>query len=226
MADKVLILTPVKNAASYLPRHIELLRTIDHDPACVSIGFLDGDSDDGTYDRLADQLDPLRARFRRVELLRHDYGFRHDKPRWAPEIQRRRRDILARSRNRLLAATLRDEDWVLWLDVDLIAYPPDLIGHLIEPGEDIVVPHCVRPDGRTFDLNTFRLASGGREDARHLVDGLFQPPQGVGRLYLDSFQGEPIVAVDAVGGTALLIRADLHRDGLRFPAFSYHGYGE
>ena len=29
-----------------------------------------------------------------------------------------------------------------------------------------------------------------------------------------------------MGGTALLVRADLHREGLSFPAYSYKGYIE
>lgn len=102
-----------------------------------------------------------------------------------PDIQRRRRELLARSRNRLLSGTLGDEDWVLWLDADLVDYPPDLLARLLAAGRDIVVPHCVLPDGRTFDLNSFRLT--GDENPRHLADGIFQPPRGAGRLYLDAF---------------------------------------
>ena len=35
-----------------------------------------------------------------------------------------------------------------------------------------------------------------------------------------------MVRVDSVGGTALLIRADLHREGLMFPPYSHRGYIE
>ena len=39
---------------------------------------------------------------------------------------------------------------------------------------------------------------------------------------LDSLRGEGELAqLDAVGGTVLLIRADIHRDGLIFPPFLY-----
>ncbi|PWC40661.1 hypothetical protein TSO352_00735 [Azospirillum sp. TSO35-2] len=228
---KVLVLTPVKDARPHLPRYLELLARLDHDPARLSLGFLDSDSRDGTHDWLAARLPELRDRYRRVTLLRHDYGFLPDGPRWAPAIQRRRREILARSRNRLLAGTLEDEAWVLWLDADLVDYPPDLLTRLLAAGRDIVVPHCVLPDGRTFDLNSFRLDPDGEEDPRHRVDGIFQPPRGVGRRYLDDFPvtGGPdqdIVPVDGVGGAALLVRADLHREGLCFPPFSHRGYIE
>ncbi|KAA0579339.1 glycosyltransferase [Azospirillum sp. Sh1] len=222
--EKVLVLTPVKDAVAHLPRYLELLGRLDHDPSRLSLGFLEGDSGDGTHGWLADRLPELRQRYRRVALLRHDYGFRPEGPRWAPDVQRRRRELLARSRNRLLSGALGDEDWVLWLDADLVDYPPDLLARLLATGRDIVVPHCVLPDGRTFDLNSFRLS--GEEDPRHLADGIFQPPRGVGRLYLDAFAGKGIVPLDGVGGTALLVRADLHREGLCFPPYSHRGYIE
>lgn len=223
----VLVLTPVKDARPHLPRYLELLDGLAHDPSRLSLAFLESDSRDGTYEFLADRLPALRGRYRRVELLKQDYGFRPEEERWAPAIQRRRREILARSRNRLLAA-LRDEAWVLWLDADLIHYPPDLLARLLAAGRDIVVPHCLRPDGQTFDLNSFRFA-GDRQAAehpRHLIDGIFQPPRGEGRIYLGSFAGPGPVPLDGVGGTALLVRADLHREGLTFPPYPYRGYIE
>ena len=223
-AERVLVLTPVKDAVAHLPRYLELLGRLDHDPSSLSLGFLEGDSGDGTHDWLADRLPELRDRYRRVTLLRQDYGFRPEGPRWAPDVQRRRRELLARSRNRLLSGALGDEDWVLWLDADLVDYPPDLLARLLAAGRDIAVPHCVLPDGRTFDLNSFRLT--GDEDPRHLAGGIFQPPRGAGRLYLDAFAGEGIVPLDGVGGTALLVRADLHREGLCFPPYSHRGYIE
>lgn len=226
--DSVLVLTPVKDAAAHLPRYLELLGRLDHDPSRLSLGFLEGDSRDGTHDWLAGRLPELRQRYRRVTLLRHDHGFRPDGPRWAPAIQRRRREVLARARNRLLSGALEDEDWVLWLDADLVDYPPDLLARLLAAGRDIVVPHCVLPDGRTFDLNSFRLEGRtvGEEDPRHLADGIFQPPRGAGRRYLGDFPGEEAVPLHGVGGTALLVRADLHREGLCFPPYSHRGYIE
>src|SRR5690606_35712995 len=175
------------------------------------LGFIEGDSVDGTHDYLAERLPALRERFRWATLCRHDSGFRPDGPRWAPAVQRRRREVLAKVRNRLLAAALRDEDWVLWLDVDLIDYPPALLTRLLAAGRDIVAANCVLPDGRDYDLNTFVAdPAGGSEDPRHLLDGIYQPPRGHGRQYLSRFAGQDLVPVDGVGGSALLVRADLH----------------
>jgi peptide chain release factor subunit 1 len=102
----------------------------------------------------------------------------------------------------LLLRALDRQDWVLWLDVDVIEYPPDLIERLLAVGRDIVHPHCVRGyGGPTFDLNAWR---------EH------------GRVHMDDLRGGPdLVRLDSVGGTVLLVRADVHRDGLVFPCFPY-----
>ena len=91
---------------------------------------------------------------------------------------------------------------MLWLDVDVIEYPPDLIEQLIAVGREIVQPHCVLEyGGGTFDHNAWR---------------------DQGRLHLDDLRDEgDLVELDAVGGTVLLVRADVHRDGLIFPPFRY-----
>jgi GT2 family glycosyltransferase len=225
---KILILTPVKNARAHLPRYFENLRRLDYPHDRVAISLLESDSDDGTFEQLEASIGSLRGDFARAEIHKLDFNFRPSLPRRAPAIQRERRSILAKSRNHLLVRALRDEAWVLWLDVDVVSYPPDVISRLLATGKDIVVPHCVNPAGRTFDLNTFQLdpSTDRGDEARFVIDGILQPPRGWGRRYLEDLGGQPIVPVDAVGGTMLLVRADLHRAGLLFPPFSYRRYIE
>lgn len=200
----VLVLTPVKQAAAHLPRYFEALSRLDYPADRLSIGVLEGDSTDGTYELIEERLPGLRARHRRVTLTRWDAGFQipGGVPRWAPPFQLPRRVVLAKARNRLLSAALRDEDWVLWLDVDLEDYPADVLERLLAAGKDIVTPHCVLEwGGATFDWNAWR---------------------DQGRERMDALRGGPdLVRLDAVGGTMLLIRADLHREGLVFPPFPY-----
>ena len=223
----ILLATPAKDARRFLERYFDLLWRLDYDPKRLSLALLESDSADDTWQALEERRAALAAHFGRMTLLQRDFGFRPPGMRHAPAIQRERRSILARSRNRLLAKSLADEDWVLWLDVDVIDYPPDLIQRLLATGKDIVVPHCIAPGGRTYDLNSFVLEPEGQpEDQHHLVSGIFQPPRGVGRKYLDSFRGQTLVELDCVGGTALLVRADLHREGLNFPTVSHRGYIE
>jgi len=200
----VLILTPVKQAAEHLDRYFELIGGLSYPPDRLSLGMLESDSTDDTFASLQARLPELRERFARVTLVQRDFGFRMPPraPRWAPPLQLARRTVLAKSRNHLLFAALRDEDWVLWIDVDLSDYPADVLTQLLATGKDIVSPHCVtRPGGPTFDWNAWR---------------------DKGRERLDALRGGPsLVRLDAVGGTMLLIRADVHRAGLIFPPYLY-----
>jgi hypothetical protein len=61
-------------------------------------------------------------------------------------------------RNHLLSRALADEDWVLWLDVDVIDYPADIIERPLATGKDIVHPHCIIPLIR--DDNSFSVSQG------------------------------------------------------------------
>lgn len=229
---RVLILTPVRDGEPFLDRYVTLLEQLDFDASSLSLGLLEGDSVDGSFEALQRLRPRLDRRCRRVALHRHQlHPPRVGGERWQRALQRDRRERLAQSRNRLLMAALEDEDWVLWLDVDLSDYPANLLRQLLAAGRDIVTANCLGPGGEPFDLNGYRLrrdsAASGRNDqppdplGEHLIDGLLQPPPGIGRLYIDQFRDQPLLEVDAVGGTALLVRADLHRHGLNFPTYPF-----
>lgn len=200
----VLILTPVKDASDCLNSYFRRLRQLTYPHELISLGMLESDSSDSTFRDLERHTRAIRREFRRVEVWKKDFGYQipPDVPRWAPQIQVERRRVLALSRNHLLFRALDDEAWVLWLDVDVIEYPPDLIEHLLSTGKEIVQPHCVlEHGGPTFDLNGWRDR---------------------GRLHLDDLRGEAeLVELDAVGGTVLLVQADAHRAGLVYPPFLY-----
>jgi len=202
--ETILILTPVKNAAIHLDTYARGLRRLTYPHELLSLGFLESDSTDGTWEQLQRRGEALRQEFRRVALFQRHYGFAIPPglPRWAPQIQVQRRTILARARNQLLFRALDDEQWVLWLDVDVIEYPSDIIERLLAAGRDIVTPNCVYEyGGSSFDRNAWR---------------------DHGMRHLDDLKAEgELVPLDTVGGTMLLVRADVHRDGVIFPPFPY-----
>lgn len=203
MSARVLVLTPMKNAASHLDRYFTNLAALDYDPAHISLGFLVSDSDDGTLDALTARRDELELAYRDVTVVSRDFGLSLPQgvDRWSPAYQIPRRIVLARSRNHLLFAALRDEDWVLWMDVDLWAYPSTVLTDLLATGKSIVHPHCVvAPGSRTFDGNSW-FAGGKRT--------------------LHDARDRDLIRLEGVGGTMLLVRADIHRDGLVFPAYPY-----
>lgn len=199
----VVILTPIKDCASHLPAYVERIEALRYPAEALSIGLLESDSTDATWPLAQSLVERLERRCHRVSLVKRDFGFNMPAqvPRWMPAYQQARRTTLARARNHLLFAALRDETWVLWLDVDVIRFQPDLIQQLLATGREIIQPHCVtRPGGPTFDRNGW---------THH------------GTRWLENYRGQSLVRLDAVGGTVLLVKADHHRDGLIFPAFRY-----
>jgi hypothetical protein len=202
--DRILILTPLKKAQRYLDGYFSALATLTYPARSISLGFLEGDSSDETFEALHARLPALRRRYRRARLWKRNFGFHIPSrySRWSPAFQIPRRTVLAKSRNDLLARALDDEDWVLWLDVDVESYPPDVLERLIATGREIVQPHCViEYGGSTFDWNAWR-------------DG--------GRLHMEDLRGgADLVRLDAVGATMLLVKVDVHREGLIFPPFLY-----
>jgi hypothetical protein len=204
MPDKVLILTPLKDAEELLEGYFARLYQLTYPAQLISLGFLESDSADNTFAAVSQRLPELNQCFRSARLWKKDFGFRLPPgvPRWRFGYQLPRRTVLAKSRNHLLFHALDDEDWVLWMDVDVMEYPVDIIERFLATGKDIVTPHCVkRYGGRSFDLNSWR---------------------DKGRLHLHDLRGEgDLVRLHAVGATMLWVKADIHRDGLIFPPFLY-----
>lgn len=202
--QKILILTPVKDAEAHFESYFSMLDALSYPADLISLGLLEGDSNDKTYDVLASKMPGLDNKYRRARLWKKDFGFQLPPGvhRWAEPMQIPRRIVLAKARNHLLLHALDDEDWVLWLDIDVIEYPRDIIETLLNYELDILHPHCVLEyGGGTYDCNAWRAK---------------------GDVHMDELRGgEELVRLDAVGGTMLLIRADIHRDGLVFPPFPY-----
>ncbi|HEY9078016.1 MAG TPA: glycosyltransferase [Anaerolineaceae bacterium] len=225
LLDNVLVLIPVTNAVRYLPGFLANLRALSYSHSQISLAFLESDSRDGTHAWLEQAIPGLKEEFRRVSLFKRDYGYLMEGGQWETNNQRQRRSILARRRNYLLSQALQDESWVLWLDVELARIPQDVIERLLASGKEIVVPNSVvLGTDLPYDLSTYKLKPDAREiDWRmYVVDGILQPPPGEGRWYLNDLALFDTVEVDSVGGTLLLVRADLHREGLNFPSYPYH----
>lgn len=200
----ILILTPVKDAVKHLDRYLELLSNLTYPKENISIGILEGDSSDDTHDYLSNLLPALNRTFKKVSLWKRDYSFEipENLARYDSSIQLKRRSVLAKSRNYLLSKALQDQDWVLWLDVDLIEYPANIIEQLLSYNKEIIHPNAVRVyGGKSFDRNAWSNA---------------------GKLHLHDLKPTgKLVKLDSVGGTMLLVKSDLHREGLIFPPYLY-----
>jgi hypothetical protein len=223
------LLVPVRDAVSEIDPFFAALAGLDIPAETTKLVFCEGDSSDGTWEKLKEAAARERPRYRDILLLQKPVGTRFERSgRHLARIQRPRRSGLARVRNHLIDHGLDEtDDWALWIDIDVWRFPADILRRLREARARIVVPNCVtRPCGPSFDLGSFVSNWDVDEKLRDRYDrhGLFQPPSDFGgRLYLSSLRHSDRVELDSVGGTMLLVDARLHRGGLRFPEEPYRG---
>lgn len=131
----IVILTPVHNSENDLVQYVQLIRELDYPKHKLSIVFGEDGSEDQTLQLGKDLCAELRREgFHRAEIFHFnitgqitgDWNEIHDQVQ-----QYQRRKHLARARNLLLKAGLKDEEYVLWIDADVGVLPMDLIQQLI-----------------------------------------------------------------------------------------------
>ncbi|RLN79525.1 hypothetical protein BBJ28_00023768 [Nothophytophthora sp. Chile5] len=147
--------------------------------------------------------------------------------RHADSVQANRRRMLSRYRNYALLSTLQTwQQHVVWLDADINVVPSGLVRKMTQSGRDIVEPMCVRmhhadsnktDDWYDYDLNAWVGQRKVRPAA--LRDGEFVPgPLKVKHMWDLRSKKDTFTPLDSVGGTMLYVRADVHRQGVLFPA--------
>lgn len=186
-----------------------------------------------------------KDRFKSIIILRQDFdpplASQEESERHKMQNQKPRRAAMAKARNSLLFTTLGPSvSWVLWLDADIVESPPDLIQDLAMHDKPIVVPNCFQKyynndkramDTRPYDFNNWKdsptadeLASKmGKDDI--LLEGYADMATFralMAYMYDDRADKHMEVDLDGIGGTAVLVRADVHRDGAMFPPFAFY----
>ncbi|KAG0167141.1 hypothetical protein DFQ28_007266 [Apophysomyces sp. BC1034] len=239
--EHVLILTPLKNAEVYLPRYFELVDRMSYPKHLISMAFLVSDTNDRTVEILRAKADEFmnrqdpRQRYHHIAIYEKDFNFAlpEDK-RHTFELQPLRRSYMARSRNYLLTAALREEHaWVLWLDVDVIEYPSTILEDLQSVDVDVVVPNCLRETEDNsfwgYDKNNWQETDASLEMQKDLdpeyvlLEGYYEfltnrylmvdMPTHLGQLNK--------VPLDGVGATFTLVKAQVHREGANFPPYAF-----
>lgn len=188
---------------------------------------------------------PEEKRFASIIIERQDFDppltTQDESERHKMENQKIRRAAMSRARNSLLFTTLGPStSWVLWLDADIIETPPSLIQDLAQHDKPIIVPNCfqryIDPETkqlaeRPYDYNSWQDSETaqklgetmGPDDV--LLEGYAEmATYRVLMAYMGDSNGDPKaeVALDGVGGTALLVKAEVHRDGAMFPPFPFY----
>lgn len=135
--------------------------------------------------------------------------------RTAPGDSRRR----AKERNALLEEKLGQADWVLWLDEGL-KVSDAFVEQLLAAQAPLVAPNLVsEAGGFSCDLGSYITDWQPPEAVfwKFVKRGTYGPPAGLGRTYLSHLRYRDRQPLDSLGGSCLLVAAELHREGLQFP---------
>ncbi len=192
------------------------------------------------------QNGPEDKRFASITILRQDFdppiASQDESERHKKENQKARRSAMSRARNSLLFTTIGPyTSWVLWLDSDIIESPPTLIQDLTAYDKPVIVPNCFQRyrndkgtwDIRPYDYNSWQDSQTAADLAAKmapddiLMEGYTDPAtyRTLMAKTADTSDGrdkKTIIPLDGVGGTALLVKAEVHRDGAMFPPFAFY----
>ncbi|KAM0280745.1 hypothetical protein ACHAQH_003915 [Verticillium albo-atrum] len=188
---------------------------------------------------------PQKNRFKSIVILRQDFEpaitSQDESERHKMQNQKGRRAVMSKARNSLLFTTLGPQtSWVLWLDADIVETPPTLIQDLARHDKPVIVPNCFQRfmnaetkqmEERAYDFNSWQDseiaqklgAEMGRDDI--LLEGYKDMPTYRSLMAYMGQEGKDEhyeIMLDGVGGTALLVKADVHRDGAMFPPFAFY----
>ena len=148
--ERILILTPLRDAAPYLQKYFDLLSELSYPHELIDLGFLVGDSTDDTLAVLSAELDRIQKRtdsvpFHNVLIVEKDFGVKTGQSveeRHGFAAQGPRRKAMGRARNYLLSAAMKPEhSWVYWRDVDIVDSPKKILEDFIAHDRDIIVPN-------------------------------------------------------------------------------------
>ncbi|KAI4200309.1 MAG: hypothetical protein LQ350_004057 [Teloschistes chrysophthalmus] len=192
------------------------------------------------------QNGPEDQRFASISILRQDFdppiSSQDEAERHKKENQKARRSAMSRARNSLLFTTIGPStSWVLWLDADIVESPPSLIQDLTSHDKPVIVPNCFQRfkndkgqwDIRPYDYNSWQDSQQAADLAAKLApdDILMEGYADIATYRTlmartadlsETRNQKEVVQLDGVGGTALLVKAEVHRDGAMFPPFAFY----
>ncbi|RLV95014.1 Mannan polymerase complex subunit MNN9 [Spathaspora sp. JA1] len=245
--EEVLILTPM---SKFLPEYWENLYKLTYDHSLISLGFIFPRTEEGDQalkdleDSLKKSKSENKLKFKKITLLRQDSNSlksQLEKERHAFKVQKERRSMMALARNSLVFTTISPTtSWVLWLDADIVETPPTLIQDLTAHDKPVLSANVYQryldsdsnePAIRPYDFNNWveseeglKIAGGLAEDDI-IVEGYaematYRPLMA--HFYDANGDVNSEMALDGVGGGAVMVKADVHRDGAMFPSFPFY----
>lgn len=251
--ERVLILTPLRDASPYLEQHFDLLTQLTYPHHLIDLAFLVGDSKDDTMAALAMELERVQKTsdaFHSAMIVEKDFGVTHGQnveDRHGFEAQGPRRKAMGRARNYLLSAALKPEhSWVYWRDVDIKDSPKKIIEDFVAHDRDILVPNIwfhrykerdgkkVDIEGR-FDYNSWQESEDGLKLAASLDKKVIlaegYKEYKTNRKHMAKMgdwreNKDEELPLDGIGGVNILVKADVHRSGINFPCYAFENQAE
>jgi len=247
--ENILVLTPL---ARFYPGYWDNLLRLTYPHHLISLGFITPKTKEGNAATAAlqaavdkTQTGPEKSRFASVAILRQDFETpisQDEAERHKMQNQKPRRAAMSRARNSLLFTTIGPSTaWVLWLDSDIVETPPSLIEDLAAHDKPIIVPNCMQryineqggKDVRPYDYNSWQDSPTAQELARTmsaediLLEGYaematYRTLMSKIAVFDEARDRAKEMELDGVGGTALLVKAEVHRDGAMFPPFPFY----
>nr|POF16524.1 mannan polymerase ii complex anp1 subunit [Quercus suber] len=209
--ERVLILTPLRNAAPYIEQHFDLLTQLTYPHHLIDLAFLVGDSTDDTLAVLAMELERTQSRsdkvpFRSAMIVEKDFGVtlsQNVEDRHGFAAQGPRRKAMGKARNYLLSAAMKPEhSWVYWRDVDIKDSPKQIIEDFVAHDRDILESETGRKLSASLDKDVV-LAEGYKE---YKTDRTYMAKMGNWQHDKDTE-----IPLDGIGGVNILVKADVHR---------------
>lgn len=244
--EKVLILTPL---ARFYDEYWENLVALSYPHELIELGFIVPRSKEGQQaleklDRAVAKTQKGKDKFSKVTILRQEaedaLASHSEKDRHALSVQKARRSAMSLARNSLFLSTIGpDTAWILWLDSDVVETPHTLIQDMTKHDKDVLVANCYqrytndkgKPDVRPYDYNSWVESQQGIKMAESMSpDDIILEGYGematyrllMAKIYNPEGDIHEEIALDGVGGTALLVKSEVHRDGAMFPPFPFY----
>lgn len=245
--EEVLILSPM---SKFVPEYWDNLVKLNYAHSLVSLGFILPRNEDGnkalkTLERAIKRTQSNPAtKFKKITILRQDSNSLEsqlEKDRHALSVQKNRRSLMALARNSLVFTTISPStSWILWLDSDIVETPPDIIQELTAHDKPVLSANVYqrfyneeskKNDIRPYDFNNWveseeglKLAASLKDD-EIIVEGYaelatYRPLMA--HFYDPKGDKNTEMALDGVGGGAVMVKADVHRDGAMFPSFPFY----
>ncbi|ODV79266.1 glycosyltransferase family 62 protein [Suhomyces tanzawaensis NRRL Y-17324] len=245
--EEVLLLTPM---SKFVPEYWNNINALTYDHSLITLGFILPRNTDGevALKALESSIKDLQSKnklnYKKIVILRQDSNSlesQKEQDRHALSVQKERRGMMALARNSLVFTALSpDHSWVLWLDADIVETPPTLIQDLTIHNKPVLSANVYQKfinketnqeEIRPYDFNNWVESDEGLAIAANMADdeiivegysqiATYRPLMA--HFYDPNGDVSTEMPLDGVGGGAVLVKADVHRDGAMFPSFPFY----